>query len=42
MYMDLSFKVTNPINKDGKIEITYNNVEMHTTNWKYDENVANG
>jgi hypothetical protein len=34
--MDLSFKNSHPINKEGKIEITYNNVEMFATAWELD------
>mmetsp|Transcript_26287 Transcript_26287/g.4562 ORF Transcript_26287/g.4562 Transcript_26287/m.4562 type:complete len:80 (+) Transcript_26287:1019-1258(+) len=40
MYMDLSFKNSHPINKEGKIEVTFNNVEMFDTSWKLNKSAA--
>jgi hypothetical protein len=40
MYTDLSFQITHPINLNGKIEISFLNVDMNTTNWKLDKDGA--
>jgi hypothetical protein len=41
MYTDLSFQITNPINLNGKIEVSFLNVDINTTNWKLDKDLAN-
>lgn len=41
LYTDITIMTTNPIPKDGKIEFKFDDVNVHETNWKYDEDLAN-
>lgn len=42
MYMDIEFTIAHPVNKLGKIELTFDNCDVSSSNWKFDNAVKTG